>query len=104
MLSFDMLMLRESEFTTQVTTFHYFDVHHQEQSIELPPGSLAYTFCQIPIVYICSDDDRVEIVYSSGRQRQVAGHCLDVETSGHVFRRDGHIGRITVYIGASLIR
>jgi hypothetical protein len=102
-LFFDTVMLRESEFTTQETTFNYIDVHRQEQSIELPPGSLAYTFCQIPIVYICSEDDRVHIVYSSGRQRLIAGHRLDAETSGHVFRRDGHIGRITVYIGASLI-
>ena len=98
-LSFDTLMLRETEgFTTRETTFNYIDVHGQEQSIELPPGSLAYTFCQVPIVYICSDDDRVDIAYSSGRRRQVAGHYLDVETSGHVFRRDGHIGRITVYV------
>ena len=97
-LSFDTLMLRESEFTTQETTFHYIDVHGQEQSMELPPGSLAYTFCQVPIISTCSDDDRVDIVYSGGHQRQVAGHCLDVETSGHVFRRDGHIGRITVYV------
>jgi hypothetical protein len=98
-LFFDTLMLRESEFTTQETTFNHIDVHGQEQSIELLPGSLAYTFCQVPIVYTCSDDDRVDITYSNGRQRQVAGHHLDVETSGHVFRRDGHIGRVTVYIG-----
>jgi hypothetical protein len=97
-LSFDPLMLRESEFTTQKTTFHYIDVHGQGLSIELPPSSLAYTFCQVPIVYICSDDDRIDIAYSSGRQRRVAGHYLDVETSGHVFRRDGHIGRITVHL------
>lgn len=98
MLSFDTLMLRESEFTTQKTTFDYIDVNGQEQSIELPPGSLAYTFCQVPIVYICSDDDRVDIAYSNGRQRQTASYYLDVETSRHVFRRDGYVGRITVYV------
>jgi hypothetical protein len=98
-LSFDALMLRESEFTAQETTFNYIDVHGQEQSIELPPNALAYTFCQVPIVYICSDDDRVDITYSNGRRRQITGHHLDVETSGHVFRRDGQIGRVTVYTG-----
>jgi hypothetical protein len=97
-LSFDTWMLRENEFTTQETTFHYVDVRRQEQSIELPPGSLAYTFCQVPIVYIRSSEDRVDIVYSGGQQRQVTGHCLDAETSGHVFRRDGHVGRIMVYV------
>ncbi|MBN1658093.1 MAG: hypothetical protein JXA93_06805 [Anaerolineae bacterium] len=97
-LSFEPLMLRESELTAQESTFKYIDVHGQEQSIDLPPGSLAYTFCQVPIVTICSDEDRVDIAYADGRQHQVAGRSLDVETSGHVFRRDGHIGRITVYV------
>ena len=97
-LSFDTLVLRESEFTTQETTFNYIDVRGQEQSIELPCRSLAYTFCQVPIVVVCSDDERVDIVYSNGRQRQIPGHCMDVETSGHLFRRDGQIGRITVYV------
>jgi len=97
-LFFDTLMLRESEFTSEESIFPYINVHGQEQSIELPPGSLAYTFCQVPIVAIRSDEDRVAIAYSSGRERQVAGHCLDVEASGHVFRRDGQIGQITVYV------
>jgi hypothetical protein len=97
-LSFDALMLRQSELTVQDTTFKYIDVHGQERSIELAPGSLAYTFCQVPILYICSDDDRVDIAYSNGGGHQVAGHCLDIETSGHVFRRDGHVARITVYV------
>ena len=97
-LSFDTLMLRQSEFTTQEATFVTIDVSGQEQPIELPPGSLAYTFCQVPIVYIRSDEDRVEVVYTDGYQRQVDGQQLDVETSGHVFHRDGHVGRITVYL------
>ena len=97
-LSFDTLMLRESEFTTHGATFHYIDVHGQEQRIELPPGSLAYTLCQTPIVCIRSDHERLDIAYSDGRQRQVADLRLDGETSGHLFRRDGHVARITAYL------
>ena len=70
-LSFELLMLRKSEFITQETTFDYIDVHGHEQSIGLPPSSLAYTFCQVPIVYLCSDDDRIEIAYSDGRPKCV---------------------------------
>jgi hypothetical protein len=101
-LSFDTLMLRENEFTAQETTFEYIDVYGNEQSIDLPPRSLAYTFCQVPIVYICSDDDQVEVAYSVGRRDRVAGHCLDVETSQHIFSRDGHVERITVYLKPGL--
>jgi hypothetical protein len=97
-LSFDTFMLREGEFIGHEATFNYVDVRGREQSIRLPPSSLAYTFCQVPIVYIRSHEDRIDLANSSGRQREVACHCLDVETSGHIFRRDGHIGRITVYV------
>ena len=97
-LSFDALMLRGCEFTTEETSFDFIDVHGQAQSIELPPGSLAYTFCQVPIVYLRSGEERVDIAYANGRRQRVAGHHLDVETSGHVFRRDGQIGRISVHI------
>ncbi len=101
-LSFDTLMLREKEFTTQETTFEYIDTYGNEQCIDLPPRSLAYTFCQVPIVYICSEDDQVEIAYSGNRRHRVTGHCLDVETSQHIFCRDGQVERITVYLKPGL--
>jgi hypothetical protein len=101
-LSFDNLMLREHEFTAQETTFEYLDVSGTERSIVLPPRSLAYTFCQVPIVYIWSDDDQVEIAYSGDRRHQTAGHCLDVKTSQHIFSRDGQVERITVYLKPAL--
>jgi len=97
-LTFDTLMLRENEFTAQVTTFEYIDIDGNERSIDLPPRSMAYTFCQVPIVYIWSDEDQVEITYSDGRRRQTNGLSLDVETSQHIFKRDGYVERITVYL------
>ena len=51
-LSFHPVLLRRQEFIDTATVFEYIDVRGQRQSIELPAGSLAYTFCQVPIVYI----------------------------------------------------
>jgi hypothetical protein len=97
-LLFDPLLLRECELTAQETTFDYIDVHGQERSIALLPGSLAYTFCQVPVVYVRSDEERVDVAYAGGLRRQMVGHSLDVDTSAHVFSRDGHVERITVHI------
>ncbi|NQU31571.1 MAG: hypothetical protein HQ525_12970 [Anaerolineae bacterium] len=36
---------------TQPTTFENFTLKGDPQRIELPPGPLAVTFCQTPIVY-----------------------------------------------------
>jgi hypothetical protein len=99
-LGFDPVLLRACEFITQETMFDFIDVNGQNQTIDLPPGSLAYTLCQVPIVYILSDDDRVEIAYANGHRQQLVGNRLDAEASRHVFCRDGHIERITVYTTA----
>jgi hypothetical protein len=97
-IAFDPLMLREDEFTTEETCFEYIDVHGRKRPLDLPPHSLVYTFCQVPIVYIRSDNDEVEIAYSDDRLHRTAGHHLDVEVSRHIFSRDGHIERITVFL------
>ncbi|MEJ2562602.1 MAG: hypothetical protein P8Z42_07915 [Anaerolineales bacterium] len=95
-LVFDPLMLRSEEFAPQETAFAYVDARGNARSIDLPPRSLAYTFCQVPVVCIHSDANDVEIAYSDGRLRQASGRRLDVETSQQIFRRDGNVERITV--------
>jgi hypothetical protein len=92
------VLLREREFTTQKTSFDYVDVNGQKQSIDLSAGSLAYTFCQVPIVYIVSDANQLEIAYADGHLQQLAANRLDTETSQHLFSRDGRVKQITVHI------
>ena len=96
-LSFNPVLLKEREFAGQATVFDYVDVAGQKQTIQLPAGSLAYTFCQVPVVYISSSEEKIEICYSDGRSREVTGNGLDAEISQHIFRRDGSIKQLTVY-------
>jgi hypothetical protein len=97
-LFFNPVLLREREFTTKKTTFDTIDVNGQKQSISLPASSPAYTFCQVPIVYIVSDENQLEITYTDGHLQQIAGNRLDAETSQHLFSRDGRVKQITVHI------
>jgi hypothetical protein len=97
-LSFNPVLLRECEFTTEETSFDTIDVNGHRRSINLPAGSLAYTFCQVPIVYVVSGEEKVAVTYSDGRLHHIAGHHLDAETSRHIFCRDGHVEQITVHI------
>jgi hypothetical protein len=101
-LSFRPVLLRRQEFTRTTTTFEYVDVYGQDQSIELPAGLLAYTFCQVPVVYIAADEKRIEVRYADGRLHRVTGGDLDIETSQHILRRDGRIKQLTVYLSQVL--
>jgi hypothetical protein len=64
------------------------------QCIDLRAGSLAYTFCQTPIIYRASDETGIEVYLSDGRAVEISGNQLDFETSQHIFKRDGVIENV----------
>jgi hypothetical protein len=51
---------------------------------------------------VSSDEKKIEIGYADGRSREVIGQDLDVETSQHIFGRDGYVRQLTVYTRAAL--
>ena len=101
-LAFKPVLLRAREFTGRATPFTYVDVGGQEQAIHLPAGALAYTFCQVPVVYLSGREEKIEVRFTDGRVREVTGHALDAEVSRHIFGRDGYVQQLTVYTRAAL--
>lgn len=99
-ISFDPFLLRQQEFTTQTSTFRYLDVNSEWQSLELEIGSLAFTWCQVPIVYAIGDKEQAQIrVHSAdGEQRTLTGNELDLDSSRMLFARSGEIVQIDVAI------
>lgn len=91
-------LLRAQELTTSAQIFTYRDLTGQPQTIQLEPGSLAYTFCQTPIVYRAFASEKIVVALTDGTQREIAGNQLDAELSQHIFRRDGFIRQVTVHI------
>ncbi len=92
-------LLRPAEFITRAQSFRYLDVAGMWRNIELPAGSLAFTWCQVPIVYRL-DDTRpptLEILRSDGSRQACAGTELAAESSTELFRRSGAILRLEVF-------
>jgi hypothetical protein len=102
-VSFNPFLLRSQEFTTQVTTFRYLDIASQWQTIELAIGSLAFTWCQVPIIYSIGDSEQSHLtIYSAdGEKRVVMNNDLDSDSSNMLFARSGEITRIDVSINRS---
>jgi hypothetical protein len=73
--------------------------------LALEPGSLAFTFCQVPVVYRLIDGDaRVELTGRDGTTRVFDGAFLDAASSREVFERRGTVARIEVAVPeASLV-
>ena len=97
-ITFRPVLLRAGEFLPEATVFEYVDVSGKRQSVDLPAGALAYTFCQVPVVLERGSETRIEVRLSDGEKREIEGDALDAETSRHIFRRDGRVREVGVQV------
>lgn len=95
-VSFRPTLLRREELTQAAGNFRYVDVSSTAREIEVPPGALAFTFCQTPIIYRTDCEAGIQIHFSDGRSTRVEGNTLDEETSRSLFDRDGTVRLIEV--------
>jgi hypothetical protein len=84
------------EMTTSPSIFRYIDISGTRREIELPSGSLAFTFCQVPVVYCSNSESNIEIIFSDGTRSKISGNALDLEISQHLFNRNGLIDHLII--------
>jgi hypothetical protein len=96
-ISFNPQLLRESEFLTEPTTFSYIDPESISQTLPLEAGSLAFTFCQVPIVYTLGDGPHIVISSSDGSEQRAGGSTLQQSVAREIFGRTGKIKQVTVH-------
>jgi len=90
-------LLRKSEFLTSASTFEYYDIHGDSKTLEVKEGSLAFTLCQVPIVYNLSDTTNISVQYKDGTTMN-SGIALSKEMSQEIFVRSGKISSLVVDI------
>jgi hypothetical protein len=101
-LSFDPFLLRPSELLGEPGRFEALDVDQQAVRVDLPAGSLAFTVCQVPVVYRTDGQaGRVVVLLADGRQETYGRDGLSAERSASVFCRSGEVSWIEVYIASS---
>ena len=93
-------LLRSEEFLSTASTFRYIDIGGYLLCVSLLPGSLAFTVCQVPVVYVRGDSEKIDVMLSDGHTETMSGNCLDVMTTQHISDRNGQIEmlRVTVRI------
>jgi hypothetical protein len=95
-LAFRPSMLRKNEFLTEEQSFDYVDVNAQPSTIALNKDSLAFTYCQVPVVYRLSDNANVELQMRDGSLLKFESGEIDEIVSASIFGREDTVVRIDV--------
>jgi hypothetical protein len=96
-LCFHRLLVRRNEFLADARSFKFYDLDGQQRSLNLDPGTLAFTTCQVPVVAHQSGPQRIVITRRDGSRFSVEALALDAETSADVFERTGAVCRLDVF-------
>jgi hypothetical protein len=95
-IAIDPILLRTSEFISEARTFEYVGLDGNLHSIDLSPGSLAFTYCQTPFIYRRSPRASIGLVRNDDSIESMEGHTIDRDTSAAIFMRSGTIRRVEV--------
>lgn len=101
-LAFQPIILRASEFLTEDATLSYYDHEGKANKVEVPKGSMAFTYCQIPVVYSTGSDNRADVQYADGSQHSYPEGRLNLNDSKDIFQRTGRVKAVTVFVKQAL--
>lgn len=98
-LSFSPHLLQKNEFLNQPATFNYIDISGKSQQIELPKQSLAFTYCQVPVIYTIADKNDILVMLKNGSKV-----ALDAAVSSEIFGRTGVVEKIMVHLTTDALK
>ena len=97
-LRFAPSLLCEEEFSPNSGSFSYLDLQGAWQELSTGPESLAFTYCQTPVVYRLGDAAGITVEFRDGTTASVTGDRLDGETSRAILGRTGRVKTLRVTV------
>lgn len=103
-LQFRPVLLKRDAFRSEASTVRFYNLAGTSQEVALQEHSLAFTYCQVPVIYQMGNDNSIELQYSKGFNEQINTLELPLETSKKIFLRTGEIVQVKVYLTADQLR
>jgi hypothetical protein len=92
-------LLDRGELLSAPRRFRYLAHGGRDEALDLPAGSLAFTFCQVPVVLHGAGPPRLVLTRADGTQQTAEGLALDAAATGVLFGRTGAVRRLDVHLG-----
>lgn len=97
-------LLHRNEFASEASSFSYVNLKGEDKTWDLPPDSLGFTYCQVPICYTLADAAVITIEWADGRKEFVRSDALNTEVSGSIFSRRDEVARLIVQVPRQALR
>ena len=97
-ITFRSMLLRKDEFLKVPKSYRYYSIEGIEKNIDLEIGTLAFTFCQVPIIYHISHVSTICVTKNNGNTMEIQNLTLDEALSSSILNRMGEISRLDVYM------
>ncbi|HSR61258.1 MAG TPA: hypothetical protein VLL47_10920, partial [Robiginitalea sp.] len=95
-LVFGPFWLQDTEFLDTPQLFSCRTLNGREEVLELPGQALAFTYCQVPVVYTPAEQPYIEVQFEGGQTERREGFVLDAGISRDIFRRTGRVRKLLV--------
>ena len=97
-ISFDPSILRKDEFNLTESVFKYVDYNSKIKLMNLNKNTLAFSICQVPVIYHLSKSEEIEITFVNGDSKKISGNEIDEINSKKIFERNNEIEKIDVFV------
>ena len=103
-ISFVPALLRRDEFLEENKVFTYVDLNDDHKELDLAPNSLAFTYCQVPVVYTLASNNAIEVLQSDASRTIIEGSSLSKALSESIFQRKGEVLQVNVSVDKTTLR
>ncbi|SDS23837.1 hypothetical protein SAMN04515667_1722 [Formosa sp. Hel1_31_208] len=97
-VTFNPCLLRKERFLLSPKIFNYIDLEQNSKEIQIFIHELAFTYCQVPIIYSIAADNSIEVVYKDNSSASFNSLNLSKDISQMLFNRTNDIEFVKVFI------
>jgi hypothetical protein len=96
-------LLREEELLAEPSRFRYVDIEGVPRELELDAGTLAFTVCQVPVVYTLTAEHHgsITIRTTDDETQRSKGTRVAAPVAAGIFARDGSVSRLDIEVPRS---
>ncbi len=104
-VTFAPTLLRRREFLPDTHSYRYLAVDNEWRELDVPASSLAFTWCQVPVIYTLSDAAEPSVTLTTGGDKKttLAGNALGASDSAEIFARSGSVTQIIVTLNPDML-